>query len=243
MIFTMDDGYKDNYTNALPIFKKFNVPYTIFITTNFPDRQAILWWYVLEDLLLNNEEIILSDGRKYAAGNFDEKISSFMEIRSEILKLNQLNLKDQLNHLFVNYQINWESKCESLCLSWEDIKNLSHEPLVTLGAHTQHHYNLKQLKTEADIIQEVKSGIEIFYSHIGSYPTVFAYPFGSELEASIREFKTLSQIEGLELSVRSVGGFVTEKNISERFSLPRLMLTDKMKINSLKYYKDIYISH
>lgn len=42
MVFTMDDGYKDNYTNALPIFKKYNVPYTIFVTTNFPDRQAIL---------------------------------------------------------------------------------------------------------------------------------------------------------------------------------------------------------
>lgn len=84
----------------MPIFKKYNVPYTIFVTTNFPDRQAILWWYILEDLLLDHTEIILSDGKIYPSSTYEEKVSSFMEIRSVILKLDQLNLEDQLNELF-----------------------------------------------------------------------------------------------------------------------------------------------
>ena len=51
IVFTMDDGYKDNLTKALPVFKKHNAPYTIFVTTDFPDKKAVLWWYELEDNL------------------------------------------------------------------------------------------------------------------------------------------------------------------------------------------------
>ena len=61
-VFTMDDGYKDNLTNALPVFKKHNLPYTIFLATDFMEGKAILWWYVIEDLILGHDEIVLSNG-------------------------------------------------------------------------------------------------------------------------------------------------------------------------------------
>ena len=32
---TLDDGYEDNYTNAYPIFQKYNVPFCIYITTSY----------------------------------------------------------------------------------------------------------------------------------------------------------------------------------------------------------------
>ena len=51
-VFTFDDGYADNYRFAYPIFKKHGVPFTIYVTTDLPDNKAILWWYLLEDLVL-----------------------------------------------------------------------------------------------------------------------------------------------------------------------------------------------
>ena len=54
IVFTLDDGYLDNYTNALPIFIKYNVPFTIYITTSFPDHKFTMWWYALEDIILNS---------------------------------------------------------------------------------------------------------------------------------------------------------------------------------------------
>ena len=49
--FTIDDGYLDNYTNALAVFERHHVPFTIFIATDFIDQKAILWWDILEKLI------------------------------------------------------------------------------------------------------------------------------------------------------------------------------------------------
>ena len=230
--FTMDDGYKDNFTKALPVFKKHNAPYTIFITTNFPDRQAILWWYELEDLLLNNDSVTLSNGITYNARNYDEKCDSFLKIREEILKLNQLDLENELNKLFADYTINWTRKCEDLCLSWDDINLLKQEHLVTLGAHTKHHYNLKQLDTESDVKNEILTGTERLQDKAGIKPLVFAYPFGSSSEAGEREYKVLNELDFV-CSCIAYGGACTKKskNLS---ALPRYMMNKDFNIKDLK---------
>lgn len=76
-VFTMDDGYKDNLTNALPVFKKHNLPYTIFLATDFMDGKAILWWYVIEDLILEYDEIVLSNGVTIRTKSKHEKEDAF----------------------------------------------------------------------------------------------------------------------------------------------------------------------
>ena len=233
IVFTMDDGYKDNLTKALPVFKKHNAPYTIFVTTDFPDKKAVLWWYELEDLLLSNESITLTNGITYPARNYDEKCDSFLKIREEILKLNQLDLENELNQLFSNYKINWTSQCENLCLSWDDIKELQNEPLVIIGAHTKHHYNLKQLASESDIINEVDSGLDLVKENTGIDSTVFAYPFGSPKEAGQREFDVLSKMNFI-CSCIAHGGPCTKQNTKNLSSLPRIMLKQNFKIEDLK---------
>jgi len=65
IVFTLDDGYKDNYKIAYPIFKKYNIPFVNYLTTSFPERNAYLWWYVLEDILIENDEIILGNEQKF----------------------------------------------------------------------------------------------------------------------------------------------------------------------------------
>lgn len=99
-VFTMDDGYKDNLTNALPVFKKHNLPYTIFLATDFMDGKAILWWYVIEDLILGHDEIVLSNGMTIPTKTKHEKEDAFLKIRSIILEQDQLHLLPALKSLF-----------------------------------------------------------------------------------------------------------------------------------------------
>ncbi len=41
---TFDDGYEDNYTNALPILEKHNLPVTVFVTSDKLDNPSPYYW-------------------------------------------------------------------------------------------------------------------------------------------------------------------------------------------------------
>lgn len=54
---TFDDGYRDNYTTALPILKRLGIPFAIYISTNFIDNKQPMWWYPDQQLGLSLEEL------------------------------------------------------------------------------------------------------------------------------------------------------------------------------------------
>ena len=218
--FTMDDGYLDNYENAYPIFKKYNIPFAIFVATDFPDKKAILWWYVIEDLILHSKEIQLSDGSKYKCATFQEKWDTFRYIREKVLLLNQRNIVNELNRLFADYQLDWLAPIQGLSMSWEQVKILTQEPLCTIGGHTISHVALNQLSMD-DLDREVTNGINIIESHTDYEPTYFAYPYGSEKENGEREYNYIRKSD-IKMAFVSYGGLVyTESQLEQ---IPRIML-------------------
>lgn len=55
-IITFDDGCKDVFTNAYPILKKKNIPFTVYITQNFINKPGYM---TEEDILcLNNDPLV-----------------------------------------------------------------------------------------------------------------------------------------------------------------------------------------
>ncbi len=54
---TLDDGYRDNLESALPLFREFEAPFTIFPCTGFLNRTNILWYDLLEALCLQRDRV------------------------------------------------------------------------------------------------------------------------------------------------------------------------------------------
>ncbi|MHB1651796.1 MAG: polysaccharide deacetylase family protein [Desulfitobacteriaceae bacterium] len=50
ILVTFDDGYNDNYTNALPIIKKFGFTATVFVIVNIVGKNGHMSWGELEEL-------------------------------------------------------------------------------------------------------------------------------------------------------------------------------------------------
>lgn len=231
VVFTLDDGYVDNLTNALPIFERFNTPFTVYISTSFPDHTAILWWYALEDLVLHNQTIELADGSQYICSNIEEKQQVFLAIRQKILKLNQENLADELKKLFAAYQIPWQSYVKQLSLSWEQIATMVKHPLVTIGGHTINHYALNQLSSNV-VIDEITLANQKLQQAIHKKIEHFAYPFGSRYEVGKREIDLVASMDLKTATTTRTGNiYLAHKNALS--CLPRMMLTESFQLSTI----------
>ncbi len=231
IVFTLDDGYLDNYTIAYPIFKKHNVPFAIYVTTSFPQNEAILWWYALEDLIINRDKIVLSNGLEFNCKKYEDKNRVFLEIRKIILQLEQKDLLQKLNGLFNTYNIDWYKFNSQLCLSWDEIVEISKDDLCTIAGHTKNHFAFNKL-TKEEIKEEVMQGNAIIESKIDKKIEHFAYPYGSINEVGKRECMIVKQLHFKTVTTTRRGNiFYNHRNNLE--SLPRIMLTEDFVIKDI----------
>lgn len=223
IVFTIDDGYLDNYTEALPIFERNNVPFSIFVATDFIDQKAILWWDILEDLILKNDSICIGE-KTYQCKSFQKKWDIYRIVRDIILSFNQKDLCEALKQSFSHYDIDWYEPIRRQAMSWEQIRILSQHPLCTIGGHTVSHTVLNQLNEEdfhheiADCIMKLQTMTEKSIQH-------FAYPYGSTNEIGEREYNLISKF-GFKTVFLAYGGCITEKNKSNLTHLPRIYLQE-----------------
>ena len=218
---TLDDGYLDNYTQALPVFERQQVPFAIFIATDFIDRKAILWWDILEDLILKNNSIKMG-GDSYQCQTFQEKWNVFRILREKILLFDQTKIKEELKEAFSFYDIDWYEPVRRQTMTWEQVREISQHPLCTIGGHTASHLALNKLG-DKEFRQDVADGVNKLQFAIGKPILHFAYPYGSPNEIGQREYNLISEFN-FKTVFTAYGGCITEKNKHQITHLPRVYL-------------------
>jgi peptidoglycan/xylan/chitin deacetylase (PgdA/CDA1 family) len=91
---TFDDGYKDNYTYAFPILKKYNFPATIFIIINEvgrPEDDRLSW----DEIKVMQGSGIITFGSHTLSHAYLPEISSDQELKFEIFDSKRM-LEEQL---------------------------------------------------------------------------------------------------------------------------------------------------
>ncbi|MBQ0141451.1 MAG: polysaccharide deacetylase family protein [Prevotellaceae bacterium] len=176
---TLDDAYKDNLDVALPIFRKHNIPFCIFVAPGLIDDPEYCWWYRLEDIIQQND-VVQYDGKSYLCKSREEKENVFWTIRNQIAVLNMTDLRTELKDKIDLYSTRYSHCAKDIFMSWEQVKEISQDPLCTIGAHTYHHVafagcNNEELKNELAMCQ---SSLQ---EHLGQEAKYFAYPYGDKL--------------------------------------------------------------
>jgi len=217
---TLDDGYADNYELAYPVFKKYNCPFAIYVTTNFPNGKALLWWYVLEDILLNHTELILGDGSRYDCSTIDKKNETFLIVKQKIFDLQSPKIEQTLNQMFVNYSYSFRDKNKDLALNWEQIRILATDKLCTIASHTVSHGVLPTM-TDEEVGIELKESKLIIEKQINKDIVHFAYPYGAWNSSVLKQVVDA----GYKTAVLANGGKVRKGN--DTFKLKRL---DNLKL-------------
>ena len=222
--FTIDDGYLDNYTQALPVFERHQIPFAIFVATDFIDRKAILWWDILEELVQENDYILFK-GNKYKCQTFQEKWDVFRILREKILNFDQTKLEILLKDSFSSYDIDWLEPIRREAMSWEQVKEISQHPLCTIGGHTVSHLALNQLSDDV-FRREISEGIMKLHDATGMPICHFAYPYGSPNEIGDREYNLISEFN-FKTVFTSYGGCISKYNKHQITHLPRVYLHER----------------
>jgi peptidoglycan/xylan/chitin deacetylase (PgdA/CDA1 family) len=231
VVFSLDDGYLDNYTQAYPLFKKHGVPFTLYLTSSFPDQTAKMWWFALEDLLLSSDEIRLSNGQVFDASTQQDKVDTFLAIRRLMLSPSAEGCQACVAELFNDHAVDWLAYSQQHALGWEQVLALSEDPLVTIGGHTVSHASLAQL-TEVELVQDVSGAHERITAVTGQKVEHFAYPFGGRKEANAREFSLLKRL-GLKTAVTTRRGNIFPAHKDYLTSLPRINFDNSVGLSIL----------
>ncbi len=221
--FTLDDGYSDNLEFGLPVFERYNAPFTIYVTSDFPDHKAILWWFIIEDLILKNEKLVLSTGEICDCSNYHNKNKAFRKIRELIIKQGKFDISINLKNIIPQAEFDPFEWVKKLSLSWKQINTLSRHPLCTIGAHSVSHPVFKSLSYEK-ARDEINLGCQKIQNVTGKNIEHFAFPFGTSTEVGPRDWDLAKEFH-FKTIAKSGGGMITKKTGPAQI-IPRIMLCD-----------------
>lgn len=223
VVITFDDGYKDNLYELLPICKKYNIPFAVYMTAGALENQLFTWWNTLEELIMTHDSLILSDNSEYDCSNMNKKWETFWTLREKIIKIaNGKELEKNFKDLFKDYKFDLYEYSTKNYLNKEELIRLDSEPLCTIGAHTYSHISMDMCSKEI-IVNEMTRSIKILEDVLQHEIEHFAYPFGTynketlniltENNFNLKTFTTVNE------------GFVSKD--TSKYEIPRISSFEK----------------
>jgi peptidoglycan/xylan/chitin deacetylase (PgdA/CDA1 family) len=234
--FTFDDGYTDTFTTVYPLLKEENIPFCVYITTDYPDRKAIFWWDILEEVLHQNKSLtFMLDDKLHTipCESLPDKREAFLNICRLVLKSSD-GMTAAWRAIFDTFGVDYSSPTERLAISWDQIIKLSQDPLVTIGAHTCSHPPLAGLPEE-EARDEIFRSRDILQGKTGLRIDHFSYPYGSRLDVTNREARLAASL-GFRSAVTTETGNISKSHQSKLMLLPRL------NVNRDTYLRDLTLA-
>lgn len=224
--FTFDDGYRDNHDHALPVLREFDAPATIYVASDFAEGTGRLWWAALEAVITKADQVDVKIGHsalRLDATTPAAKQAAFDRLHDWLRALpGEHDLKREIEALCAAHGVDMAALCRSLCLSWDEVKRLAADPLVTIGAHTISHCNLARQSEEIAAQEMAVSRVRI-ESALGREVLHLAYPYGDREAAGTREF-VLAASAGFKTAVTTRPGMLFAENGRHMTALPRVSL-------------------
>lgn len=223
--FTLDDGYRDNLIHAYPVFKRHQVPFTIYVASEYADGQGDLWWVVLENAIRAANRIDVTIGGVRVAMDTEtavQKSAAFDALYWPLRKLPEREMRATIRKMAADAGYDPSTLCRDLIMNWDELRELAKDPLVTIGAHTKRHYSLAKLP-EHEARAEIADSVARIEQELQRPCRHFAFPYGDASAAGQREFE-MARTLGLASAVTTRKGIVGEANRNALCALPRVSL-------------------
>ncbi|MEA2031891.1 MAG: polysaccharide deacetylase family protein [candidate division Zixibacteria bacterium] len=233
---TFDDGWIDNYTNAFPILKRYDIPATIFLPTKLIISNQLPIFIQVSLLLVEDDiwpdkaiaafkKVVLENNLDRNNPNLEEHkldatASDAYSFMVTLMNLNISQIEMVADEIKKTGGIdNDEWNRQRWFMNWDEIREMTQHQ-IDFGSHGQSHdlminISLEQVKQE---LVESKKTIEF---ELSKPATLFSYPNG-DYNAKIKE---LVQKTGYDCAV-TVTGCDVNKFLPDRYALRRINISE-----------------
>jgi peptidoglycan/xylan/chitin deacetylase (PgdA/CDA1 family) len=183
---TFDDGWRDNAVNAFPLLQKYQVPASIFLSTDFIGSRQRFWWESIGETLWNSHgekarmhliERLHQLGRPLPVLCDDPDV-----LRRSLALLHFLQSLKTLSPLELNHLTD-ECPQDSLpqALDWHQVRSLEASGLIRFGPHGASHAILTGLDDQR-LDEELSRSREALLHGCNRPLPVYCYPNGDNDE-------------------------------------------------------------
>ncbi len=230
VVVTVDDGYRDFYEVAYPIFRDYDIPAMLFVITGFVDGGLWLWWDRLECMLaqapnarglavdIGGQTLLLDlhhlDGRT-AAWHAVTDLCRFMADEQKEATLDDLAS-------VLGASLSNEPHLDYAPVTWEQIRTMAADGML-MGAHTITHPILSRVTPER-ARWELAGSRDRLAEMTGAIPNWFSYPQGESVDFT-------PEVRDLVAEAGFSGCFVAYQNLlspEDAYALPRSSVSGDM---------------
>jgi peptidoglycan/xylan/chitin deacetylase (PgdA/CDA1 family) len=227
---TFDDGYEAVFSVAFPFLKRYNVPATVFLLTDWIDNQKPYWWHRVRGLIQ----------RSHFTGVTRAKLESILQTSCDTYGESPVGLSTRrlLAHSIERSfrDLTDEERDERLAvlertlspaadgepppegaLTWDQVREMSAHG-VDFEPHTCSHINIRHENRER-IQREIECSRRAVEQQTGRKVAGFAYPYGKDL-AAYAAIEGILREQGFAYAITAVNG------VNSRETHPYLLLRE-----------------
>lgn len=186
IVLTFDDGYKNNLSIASKVLEKYNLPYTIFVSTSNVDSGARFYASIPRLILVGGEVLnasLTTLKYEYHVRSIEEIVPHALEIENRLKELPLNTVFDVIQE--IRSMVN-EDQYKRVCskynggevLNWDELRELSKSTNCTIGSHCCEHICCHSKQDKEIIRQQIINSKFKIENEIGIQCDFFSYPNG-----------------------------------------------------------------
>lgn len=218
---SVDDGWRSTYDVIFPVMKKYNLPFTIFVSPHVMETGMNFWYYTIK--FCNQEDL---KDMIIKRGLFTEKVRKYpCELIFKEMKIDEVY--DVLNEYLKKHP---EISIPRGFMNTQEVLEMQKSGLVEIGAHTMVHPILKAESADR-ANSEIADSVTKLSSILDRQVKSFAYPNGTRSIDYTHREELFVKSAGVDMAFSVDPREITPK--TNPLSIPRWGSVDRLKFGKL----------
>jgi peptidoglycan/xylan/chitin deacetylase (PgdA/CDA1 family) len=203
---TFDDGYRDVFTYAFPILRKYDIPATVYLIADAMETGQVAWYdrifLTFQVLPSGRLELELDRLRSFDLTSVQRRFRAALEVVTCLRTLPNQHRKQCCADLERRVKLP-QDELAGRILSWDQVQAMQRAG-ISFGSHTVSHPAVSQL-TRAEMETELAGSKRFLEGKLGRAVQDFAFPFGHLADCGTQAAAALARF-GYRSAVTTVPG-------------------------------------